>query len=56
MSTWAGHPVLQISLTTGIRRIREKYEAELKEVERSERSTLEKFNAMKVGNTYSHLQ
>lgn len=30
------------------RRIREKYEAELKEVERSERSTLEKFNTMKV--------
>ena len=31
------------------RRIREKYEAELKEVERSERNTLEKFNSMKVG-------
>ena len=30
------------------RRIREKYEAELREVERSERSTLEKFNSMKV--------
>ena len=30
------------------RRIREKYETELKEVERSERSTLEKFNTMKV--------
>lgn len=31
-----------------VRRIREKYEAELKEVERSERTTLEKFNTMKV--------
>ena len=31
------------------RRIREKYEAELREVERSERNTLEKFNSMKVG-------
>ena len=30
------------------RQIREKYEAEMKEVERSERSTLEKYNAMKV--------
>lgn len=30
------------------RRIREKYEAELKEAEKSERSTLEKFNTMKV--------
>ena len=30
------------------RRIREKYEAELREVERSERNTLEKFNSMKV--------
>lgn len=30
------------------RRIREKYEAELREVERSERTTLEKFNSMKV--------
>ena len=31
-----------------IRRIRDKYEAELREVERSERQTLEKFNTMKV--------
>lgn len=31
------------------RRVRDKYEAELKEVERSEKSTLEKYNAMKVG-------
>jgi len=30
------------------RRIRDKYETELKEVERSERATLEKFNTMKV--------
>ena len=30
------------------RRIRDKYETELKEVERSERATLEKFNNMKV--------
>ncbi len=30
------------------RRIREKYETELKEVEKSERKTLEKFNTMKV--------
>ena len=30
------------------RRIREKYETELKEVERSERNALEKFNSMKV--------
>ena len=32
------------------RRVRDKYEAELKEVERSERSTLEKYNAMKVSS------
>lgn len=31
-----------------IRRIREKCEAELREVERSERNTLQKFNTMKV--------
>ena len=31
-----------------VRRIRDKYEAELREVERSERQTLEKFNNMKV--------
>ena len=30
------------------RRIREKYEAELREVERSEKGVLEKFGAMKV--------
>ena len=30
------------------RRIREKYETELKEVEKSERQTLEKYNTMKV--------
>ena len=33
------------------RRVRDKYEAELKEVERSEKSTLEKYNSMKVGST-----
>lgn len=33
------------------RRLREKYETELKEVERSERNALEKFNSMKVGNS-----
>ena len=32
------------------RRVRDKYEAELKEVERSEKSTLEKYNAMKVSS------
>ena len=32
-----------------IRRVRDKYETELREVERSERTTLEKFNSMKVG-------
>ena len=37
-----------IVLTVVSRRIREKYEAELREVERSERKTLEKFNTMKV--------
>ena len=38
-----------------VRRIREKYEAELREVERSERQTLEKFNTMKVSSTCSYL-
>ena len=32
------------------RRVRDKYEAELKEVERSEKSTLEKYNTMKVSS------
>ena len=31
------------------RRVRDKYEAELKEVEHSEKNTLEKYNSMKVG-------
>lgn len=35
-----------------VRRIRDKYEAELREVERSERQTLEKFNNMKVRFRY----
>ena len=38
-----------------VRRIREKYEAELREVERSERQTLEKFNTMKVSSTCSYM-
>ena len=33
-----------------VKRIRDKYEAELREVERSERQTLEKFNTMKVSH------
>ena len=40
-------PLYKLSIIV-CRRIREKYEAELREVERSERSTLEKFNSMKV--------
>ena len=34
-----------------VKRIRDKYEAELREVERSERQTLEKFNTMKVSHS-----
>lgn len=33
-----------------VKRIRDKYEAELREAERSERQTLEKFNTMKVSH------
>lgn len=33
-----------------VKRIRDKYETELREVERSERQTLEKFNTMKVSH------
>lgn len=38
-----------------VRRIRDKYEAELREVERSERQTLEKFNNMKVRFKYYNI-
>lgn len=37
------------------RRIREKYEAELREVERSEKGVLEKFTTMKVGSIIKQL-
>ena len=36
-----------------VKRIRDKYEAELREVERSERQTLEKFNTMKVSHLHT---
>ena len=39
---------LAIVYVLNYRRIREKYETELKEVEKSERNTLQKFNSMKV--------
>ena len=46
--TTASREELERAAEARVRRVREKYETELREVERSERSTLEKFNNLKV--------
>ena len=46
--TTASREELERAAEARVRRVREKYETELREVERSERSTLEKFNDLKV--------
>ncbi len=46
--TTASREEMERAAEARVRRVREKYETELREVERSERSTLEKFNSLKV--------
>ncbi len=46
--TTASREEMERAAEARVRRVREKYETELREVERSERSTLDKFNSLKV--------
>ena len=45
--------MISVCLLLFSRRVRDKYESELKELEESERNMQEKYNSMKVGAQFS---